>query len=583
MLRDNSRGAPGERDSSGVDSSQKCMDEWLSRLVSEFHDGELKLEDLAKNSIESLAGELGFRRGYFLLYGLRASGALESGRELDFEVCASRLRLEDKSDDTLSWVDVTNPDFAVNRAVARLALESRELIVFEEEVGEEGSGSSGIRPTLCRSFSMGEKKIGILYLERDFGTGLIEAGLRQSFDRFVDAFAPIYSRSCGGSDVEPAAADAPTVPAAPAVAESPSQEPVEATAASTAEAGDSPDESYYGIIGRDEKMRKIFEIIEKVKDSNLNICICGESGTGKELVARAIHQAGNRGQRDFVSENCGAISETLLESELFGHVKGAFTGADEDRQGLFAAADKGVLFLDEIGDMSENMQRKLLRTLQEGLVRPIGGRDSFAVDTRVICASNTDLKLLVGKGVFRADLFYRLNVISIDLPPLRQRRSDIPLLVKHFLDTISREEGFRRRFSSSALKALVDYSWPGNVRELSNVLRKVLLTSADKEIARKDLTPFLSAAAPGTACLGDGIEKDTDHLVLRIPLRESFNEIIDECERLVLLNALTEGGWNKSRVTRALSIPRQSLYNKIAKYDLERPSSGDASQGSAEA
>ena len=154
MLRDNSRGAPGERDSSDVDSSQKCMDEWLSRLVSEFHDGELKLEDLAKNSIEGLAGELGFRRGYFLLYGLRASGALESGRELDFEVCASRLRLEDKSDDTRSWVDVTNPDFAVNRAVARLALESRELLVFEEEAGEEGSGSSGIRPTLCRAFPM---------------------------------------------------------------------------------------------------------------------------------------------------------------------------------------------------------------------------------------------------------------------------------------------------------------------------------------------------------------------------------------------------------------------------------------------
>ena len=555
------------------------MDEWLSRLASEFHDGEQELEALAKKSIEGLAGELGFLRGYFLLYGLRAPGVLETGHELDFEVCASRLRLEHKSDDTLSWVDVTNPDFAVNRAVARLALESRELIVFEEEVGAEGFGNSGIRPTLCRSFSMGEKKIGILYLERDFGTGLIEAGLRRSFDRFVDAFAPIYSRCCGCPDVEPAAAGVPTVPA---VAELPLREPVEGTAASTAEAGDSPDESYYGIIGRDEKIRKIIEIIEKVKDSNLNICICGESGTGKELVARALHQAGNRGKRNFVSENCGAISETLLESELFGHVKGAFTGADEDRQGLFAAADKGVLFLDEIGDMSENMQRKLLRTLQEGVVRPVGGRDSFAVDTRVICASNTDLKHLVGKGVFRADLFYRLNVISIDLPPLRQRRADIPLLVKHFLDRISREEGVRRRFSSSASKALVDYGWPGNVRELSNVLRKVLLTSEDKEIARKDLTPFLSAAAPGAACLGDGIEKDTDHLVLRIPLRESFNEIIDECERLVLLNALTEGGWNKSRVTRALSIPRQSLYNKIAKYDLERPSSGDANQDTAE-
>jgi DNA-binding NtrC family response regulator len=557
------------------------MDEWLSRLVSALHDAEHEIETLACESIEGLADELGFCRGYFLLYGLRSASGLEAGGELDFEVSASRLRLEDSSDGSISWVDVTNPDFAVNRAVARLALESRELIVFEEEVGAEGSDSPGMRPTLCRSFPLGEKKIGILYLERDFGTGLIEAGLRNSFDRFVDAFAPIYSRACGCHEARPVAGD-----------EAPASAPAE-TAPEAAEASQAPelvatpeelsrDDSWYGIIGRDEKITKIIEIIEKVKDSNLNICICGESGTGKELVARAIHQAGNRSDREFVSENCGAISETLLESELFGHVKGSFTGADRDHPGLFSAADKGVLFLDEIGDMSENMQRKLLRTLQEGVVRPIGSRDSFEVDTRVVCASNTDLKRLVEKGAFRPDLFYRLNVISIDLPPLRQRRGDIPLLVEHFLARIHREEGIQRKLSSSALKALVEYSWPGNVRELWNVLRKVLLTSEEKELARKDLAPFLNASKPGTACLGEGIERDADHLVLRIPLCESFNEIIDECERLVLLNALTEGGWNKSRVTRALGIPRQSLYNKIAKYDLERPTPAATDQAGAE-
>ena len=574
MLRDNSRGAPGERDGT---LGKKCADEWLELLIADIRDGDHDLETLARVSLESLAEELGFRRASLLFHRLRPTGGRGHGGELDFDVCASRLRLEDESEELVSWGDVTNPDFAVNRSVARLALESRELIVFEEEVGTGESGNSGTRPTLCRSFVLGEKRIGILYLEREFGTGVIEAASREAFDRFVDVFAPVYSDAAGCAAAEPADKDAP---AGARDVESPADEAACRDAPSdevreSVEADSSETEAYFGIIGRDEKIRKIFEIIEKVKDSDLNVCICGESGTGKELIARALHQAGRRREQAFVPENCGAISETLLESELFGHVKGSFTGADEDRQGLFSTADKGTLFLDEIGDMSENMQRKLLRTLQEGVVRPIGGKENLKIDTRVVCASNTDLKKLVERGEFRADLFYRLNVIGIEVPPLRQRRGDIPLLVEHFLGRIRLDEGICRTFSSSASGGLVEYGWPGNVRELWNVLRKVLLTSEDKEIARKDLTPFLNGVRPAAACLGEGIEKDADHLLLRIPLRESFNEIIDECERLVLLNALNEGGWNKSRVTRALSIPRQSLYNKIAKYGLERPTPGD--------
>ena len=221
--------------------------------------------------------------------------------------------------------------------------------------------------------------------------------------------------------------------------------------------------------------------------------------------------------------------------------------------------------------MSQNMQRKLLRTLQEGMVRPIGSKTSIEVDSRIVCASNTDLKHLVERDEFRADLFYRLNVITIEVPPLRQRRGDIPLLTDHFLALLRKEEGVEKRFSISAMKALVEYGWPGNVRELWNVLRKVLLTCEEKEIARKHIAVFLNGASPGAGCLGEGIEKDADHLLLRIPQCESFNEIIEQCERLVLFNALTECGWNKSRVTRALGIPRQSLYNKITRYELKRP------------
>ncbi|MFP6738977.1 MAG: sigma-54 dependent transcriptional regulator [Planctomycetota bacterium] len=543
-------------------AARKSPDDWLGALARRYRDERHKLEPLALETLEKLAEELDFSRGYFIIHRLRPSSAGRDGsRELNFDVYASRLRL----DGLAAWVDVTNPDFAVSRPVVRLALDSRELVVLEGEAGAGGTDAPGARPALCRSFDLGDTKIGVLYLERDFATGVIDAASRQAFDRFVDVFAPIYSEASGC----PAREAAPVLQ--PGVSEASDRQEEAGRADSPTRVADDPVDSFFGIIGRDEKMLKIFEIIEKVKDSDLNVCICGESGTGKELIARAIHQSGHRSRHAFVSENCGAISESLLESELFGHLKGSFTGADEDREGLFSAADKGTLFLDEISDMSQNMQRKLLRVLQEGMVRPIGSKTSIQVDSRIVCASNTDLKHLVERDQFRADLFYRLNVITIEVPPLRQRRGDIPLLIDDFLSRLGQEEGVEKRFSISAMKALVEYGWPGNVRELWNVLRKVLLTCEEKEVARKHIAVFLNGSTPGAGCLGEGIEKDADHLLLRIPQCESFNEIIEQCERLVLFNALTEYGWNKSRVTRALGIPRQSLYNKITRYDLKRP------------
>ncbi len=551
-------------------AARKKSDEWLEALARRYRDEPHKLESLALQTLQELAGKLDFSRGYFIIHRLRSSSAArDESSELSFDVCASRLRLDGQE----AWVDVTNPDFAVSRPAIRLALDSRELVVLEGEAGAEGTDAPGARPALCRSFDLGETRIGVLYLEREFSTGVIDVAARQAFDLFVDVFAPIYAEAGGYRTGEPVAAvheEPDTVPQPEKSATVLVQEE-DVPGNSFSHSAGGPEESFFGIIGRDEKLLKIFEIIEKVKDSDLNVCICGESGTGKELIARAIHQGGKRSRHAFVSENCGAISETLLESELFGHLKGSFTGADEDRDGLFSMAHKGTLFLDEIGDMSQNMQRKLLRTLQEGMVRPVGSKKSIAVDSRVVCASNTDLKHLVERDQFRADLFYRLNVINIDVPPLRQRRGDIPLLTDHFLSRLRQEEGIEKRLSVSARKALVEYGWPGNVRELWNVLRKVLLTCEEKEIARKHIAVFLNGASPGAGCLGEGIEKDADHLLLRIPQRESFNEIIEQCEKLVLFNALTECGWNKSRVTRALGIPRQSLYNKITRYDLKRP------------
>lgn len=334
--------------------------------------------------------------------------------------------------------------------------------------------------------------------------------------------------------------------------------------------------TYHGIIGESEGLKKIYEVVEKIKDTDFNVCVLGESGTGKELLAQAIHYAGCRSEAKFVSESCGAISETLLESELFGHVKGAFTGADESRKGLFELANGGTLFLDEIGDMSEGMQRKLLRVLQEGIIRPIGSKEMIHVDVRVIYASNRDLRLLVEKGTFRADLYYRLNVITLEIPPLRDRMDDVPLLVKGILTKLQKA-GFRRRLSRSALRALMSYSWPGNVRELENVLQRLAVTGTRRLVTRKEILPLLDGG-PARSYVGEGIEDDEgdNQIVLRIPQRQTFNEIISECEKAVLLNSLKENRWNKSRVTKVLQIPRQSLYNKIAKYKLRKKLKSEA-------
>ncbi len=244
----------------------------------------------------------------------------------------------------------------------------------------------------------------------------------------------------------------------------------------------------HGIVGQSEEIRKVHLLIEKAAACSLSVLIQGESGTGKELVARAIHRRSNRHGRRFFSENCSALSESLLESELFGHVRGAFTGADRDRKGILELADGGTLFLDEIGDMSVRMQSKLLRALQEREFRPVGGRDTVRVDVRVITATNRTLASLVKTGAFREDLFYRINVIAVDMPPLRNRREDIPLLVGAFLDRFTRDSGLpHREVTHGAMHLLAGYSWPGNVRELENVIQRAVALGEDHNIGADSL------------------------------------------------------------------------------------------------
>ncbi len=320
--------------------------------------------------------------------------------------------------------------------------------------------------------------------------------------------------------------------------------------------------TYHNIVGRSKRIQDVFHILDRVTDSDVPVLIEGESGTGKELVGRAIHFNGPRKKARYVSENCAAIPETLLESEMFGYVRGAFTGANEDRKGLFELAHGGTLFLDEIGDMPVEMQKKLLRVLQEGEIRRVGGRDSIKVDVRIISASNKDLAELVKQGLFREDLYYRVNVVKVRMPPLRERKEDIPLLVDHFLKTIATEAASAvREVDKEALRLLAAYPWPGNVRELENEIRRAAAL-ADGRITREILKEEVQAASatrPPVPSLAGG---------------KTFKDIVREeterVERELVLQALRDAAWVKTEAARLLGVSRPTLDEKIKLYNLDK-------------
>jgi DNA-binding NtrC family response regulator len=310
--------------------------------------------------------------------------------------------------------------------------------------------------------------------------------------------------------------------------------------------------SFAEIIGTSEALQSVFRLVEKVAATTTNILIEGESGTGKELVARAIHHNSPRAARPFVAINCGALPETLLESELFGHTKGAFTGATANKTGLLRSAEGGTIFLDEIGEVSQALQVRLLRAVQEHEVTPVGSSVSVAFDARIICATNRDLEKEVSEGRFREDLFYRLNVIEIHLPPLRERREDIPLLVRHFITRTAREQGQdEKSISREAMSALINYAFPGNVRELQNAVERAF-TLSGAEIDLESLPPRVreSAGAGGAVRDPDG-------------LRPTLAEI----ERRYIIETLASVNQDKARAANILGIDLSTLYRKLKRYD----------------
>lgn len=312
------------------------------------------------------------------------------------------------------------------------------------------------------------------------------------------------------------------------------------------------------IVGKSRIMQEMFEIVSKVADKEINVLVCGESGTGKELVVRAIHYNSPRSSQPFIKVNCAAIPETLLESELFGHEKGAFTGATNKRTGLFELADHGTLFLDEVSEMNPGTQAKLLRAIQQQEFHRLGGSEPIKVDIRIICATNADLQAFVAKGKFREDLYYRLNVITIRTPPLRQHKEDIPLLVNYFLEKIRLKFSRNvRRLSVAALNALMQYHWPGNVRELEHVLESAAILCDGDVINCSDLpigSPFRQA---------DGGES----LKAGISLTRTAAASV---EKQLILGTLNQYAWHRQRTAQSLGITRRTLLNKMKKYDIKK-------------
>ena len=316
------------------------------------------------------------------------------------------------------------------------------------------------------------------------------------------------------------------------------------------------------IVGSSAAMRKVYDQIEKVLESEITVFIAGESGTGKELVAKAIHYASLRSDGPFVDVNCAAIPEGLQESELFGHEKGAFTGAVATHPGKFEQASGGTIFLDEVGEMSPSAQARLLRVLQERVLQRVGGTETIELDVRVISASNRDLAKMVEEGSFRQDLYYRLVVFPITLPPLRDRREDIPLLVKHFLEKYARDAGKRvTRVEARAMEAMSSHGWPGNVRELENVIHRTLLVSSGLELTFDDLPSGIG----GESAVASG--KTIPAVEAPAPVGTGTLNL-EELEREAIIRAMENNKGNLSDVARQLGIGRSTLYRKLDQYGL---------------
>jgi len=456
---------------------------------------------------------------------------------------------------------VRRPAGKVSRSIIARTLEAGETVITDnasEDADFTGSRSIAdqkLRSVLCTPLILHGKRIGAIYVDHRFHDAEFSDEDMALVDEFRDlaAFAIDNARLFEDNETQRRRLEELNERLARDVAEQNAEVEAYRHRLRALKPRKKYRYDYSEILGVSPAIRETFSLLDRIIPTSLPVLIQGESGTGKELIARATHRNGPRGSKFFLTENCAAVPESLLESELFGHVRGAFTGADRTRDGLFQRADGGTLFLDEIGEMSPQMQSKLLRAIQEGEVRKVGSTEVDKVDVRIIAATNRDLRQEVAEGRFREDLFYRLNVVTILVPPLRERREDIQPLIEHFLEQACRDaETGPKELSAKARKILASYDWPGNVRELQNEIRRLVALSDDSIGAEMldHLRNYPSIASGGRKGLAGRALRDIESQAIRETLK------------------LTGG--NKAEAAKRLGISRRALYDKLEKYGIPK-------------
>ncbi len=518
--------------------------------VNKALNSEMDLRLLLELIIDSVIELTRAERGFLI--------TLQEG-DMEFEVARNFMETE-----------VDHPELAISRSIAGQVMKDQKPVMSinaredERFSSVQSIANLGLRSVLCVPLVVRGECVGAVYVDNRLNQAVFSSEDRAVLEAFAEQAAIAIQNARRMEELRQKNAELNRVQKKisrmneklSSTVRSQKSELLKAKARLERTGGDSGVRYHYGrIVGNSREMTRIISLLERVIDSDFPVLIQGESGTGKDLVASAIHFNSERADAPFVSENCAALPDTLLESELFGHARGAFTGAISMRKGLLEMADNGTLFLDEVGDMSPSMQTKLLRFLQDGEFRPLGNPHTVRVNVRIISASNRPLRELVERGEFRQDLFYRINVLPVKLPPLRERKEDIPLLVSHFVANLCGEmDVSRKEVDPKVLDCLCRYDWPGNVRELENEIRRLVTLS--RTGITMDLLSDRIRRAPERSSLFEEIED--------LPLADKVEAI----ERLEITAALREFNGNKSRAARKLGISRFTLQRKLEKYEL---------------
>ncbi|MEN8149007.1 MAG: sigma 54-interacting transcriptional regulator [Planctomycetota bacterium] len=522
----------------------------LQRVITAIN-STLELEDLLGIIVDHAIELAEAERGFLILAG---------DGEMTFEVARNFAREE-----------VAGPEMNISRTIAEKVLETGEPVLAVNALEDDrfreihSISAIGLRSVLCLPFRAQGEVIGVLYIDNRLQKGVFShehlrmlealAGQAATAIRHAHLFGEL-----SGHREDLLKANQRIEKLNRVLRERVEKQQIELSRISdelTSKQSELEHRfDYSNIVGDSPAMETVFRRLDRIIPTEMPVLVQGQSGTGKELVARAIHYMGPRKKKKFVTENCAALTETLLESELFGYAKGAFTGATRDKKGLFEEASGGTLFLDEVGEMSREMQKKLLRVLQEKEIRPVGGKKTISVDVRIISASNRDLHTLVGEHEFREDLFYRLRVLTVDLPPLKERREDIPMLVGHFFqEATDRGEDVPEKIEPAVVSTMQAYDWPGNVRELQNEVRRLIALS-DSVVSTGALSETIRRGRDAVEPVEDGEIRPLDEQVRALEVREIRRSL-----------AATNG--NKTRAAELLGISRFTLQRKLDKYELD--------------